>query len=167
MNGFYDTLQELLAQEKALYEQAVKLSRDKKEAVLGNKVAELDLLVRSEQKLISDLQAAEQRRMVSIHEFTAKLGIDPAAVTLAAMVESAPESRRKPLAEVHGALRETLETLLALNDENRVLVEAQLQYTRYMLSVLTEEDATHTYSSHRGEKEKSKEPPQRTMDFSV
>jgi flagellar biosynthesis/type III secretory pathway chaperone len=164
---FYDDLRSLLARETALYEKAVGLSRDKKEAVMGNKVAELDLLIRAEQGLVNDLQTAEKQRLACLREFAAQNGCDPAAVTLAGMVEAAPEGERAALAETHAVLRKTLETLLALNEENRLLVESQLQYTRYMLSVLTEEDATHMYSPQGGEKEKPREPAQRTMDFSV
>jgi flagellar biosynthesis/type III secretory pathway chaperone len=167
MNRFYAGLHGLLTRERELYEQAVTLSRAKKEAVLGNKVAELDALIRSEQGLVNGLQAAEGKRLACAGEFAALTGCDPAGVTLAAMVEAAPGDLRPALAEMHKSLRETLETLLVLNEENRLLVESQLQYTQYMLSVLSEESATHLYSSHGVENEKPKEPPQRTMDFSV
>jgi len=167
MGAFYETLRDLLTRERVLYEQAVELSRSKKEAVMNNKVAEVDVLIRSEQRLINDLQAAESKRLACLQDFAAHSGRDPAGMTLAGMVEAAPENERASLAEIHGALRSTLETLLALNEENRVLVESQLQYTQYMLSVLTDEDATHTYSSRGGEKTKTAEPPQRTMDFSI
>jgi len=124
-------------------------------------------LIRSEQGLLNDLQDAERKRLTCLEAYAGQTGGDPAGVTLAQMVESAPEDMRGSLAGIHGSMRATLESLMAINEENRLLVESQLMYTRYMLSALTEEGATHTYSSQGGEKGKPAEPPQRTMDFSV
>ena len=166
MSRFYEALRELLAQEKSLYAEAVGVSRSKKEAVLNGQVAELDALVRSEQGLLVRMQTAERRRMDCVGDYAARTGRAARDVTLSEMVDSAPAGERVSLAELHEELRGLLETLRALGEENRQLVESRLEYTRFMLSVLTEEDgASHTYTSRGAEHEA---PPARgLMDLSV
>ena len=165
MNGFYTTLRGLLAQEKDLYAEAVGVSQAKKEAVSKGQVAELDGIVRAEQGLVIRLQTAERRRLDCLGDYAALTGRGTGDVTLAEMVESAPESERVSLAQLHEELRTLLESLLALNQENRLLVESRLQYTQYMLSVLTDNDSSNNYAAPGSEQQR--EPTPNLMDFTV
>jgi len=146
-----EELYDLLFEQKSLLEKMLELSRKEQQIIISGASDQLEGIVREELRELSKLGAIEKKR-TSLHKvISAELGIPEAELTVTAIAERAQPDEREAITK----LQEELTTLIglhkSLNDENRELIKAHLDYTEAMLDLLVDsEDPLNNYYNVEG-----------------
>ena len=152
MYSFYQIMQE----GKPIYEELVRLSRKKKIAIADKNVEPLDAIVRQEQGVVMRLSQWERNRADCVEKLSKQLGQTPESATFLFFAKQAPTEKQHEFKALHDELAHLLAELSELNDSNRKMLDARLEYVRFALSTLSEEQ-TNGYDARGGERDK-KEP---------
>lgn len=129
---------EIMLEGKTIYEELVRLSRQKKLAIVDKAVDSLDSVVRLEQGAVMRLGQWERVRTECVGKLAAKLGGNPSGATFLFFAQSAPPENRPAFLLLHQELSALLKELSELNEANRELLEARLEYVRFALDTLSE-----------------------------
>lgn len=153
LNRFAD----MLVNGKLLYSQMVTLSKEKKEAILSNKIDELDRVVRDEQNQLVRLQEWEKNRKRCAEEFAFKLGRSASDISIQNIIETAPDEQKQKLEGLHAELLKVVEEQVAINDVNRKLIETRLEYINMVVdTVRGDTDSSQMYSQSGAERDRQK-----------
>jgi len=167
MNDLFTALCNLLAAEKGVYTQLVSLSRDKKDAVVANKIEDLDNIVRTEQGHLVRINELERERRRLMEEFEALAQKPAAELQIKDIIEICPEDKRPELEAIHVELVAVLDEQVKLNDVNRQLVESRLEYINFLIDTMGEEtDGSNPYNS-TGADARTREQRSRIIDQRV
>lgn len=135
-NERIEAVYDVLAEQAAVLEALLALSREKRGAVLQNDTERLTEIVGGESRALSRMAKAEKRWAAVLPPAWEALGLTGEPVTLRVLIEHAEGEQRARLSSLHGEISATLDALKAQNTENGQLVEAQLAYTDMMLGLL-------------------------------
>ncbi len=132
-----------LSEEKAVYEELVELAEEKRDAVYKKDLERLDSVVRREQGAVMRLGHWEKQRLSCLEA----LKDHPGSPTLLFLAETAPSAERDALLKVHEELSGLIDTLRKANAGNKALIESRLEYVRFVLDVLNEDQTTGVYEA--------------------
>ncbi|MCL2002597.1 MAG: flagellar protein FlgN [Oscillospiraceae bacterium] len=140
----------VLSEEKAIYEELLACSDEKRNAVYEGQLERLDAVVRKEQAAAARLEHWEKQRLACMD---APEGSSDSP-TLLFFATLAPGGEGEALRALHGELSELLRDLQAKNAENKVLLESRLDYAKFAIDALHTEQSGGLYGSRYGS-----EPP--------
>jgi flagellar biosynthesis/type III secretory pathway chaperone len=132
-----------LSEEKAVCQELIALAEEKKDAVLQKNIEQLDSVVRREQGAVMRLGHWEKQRISCLE--TPK--DHPGSPTLLFFAETAPSPEREVLRALHKDLSALIETLRSANAENKAMIESRLEYVRFVLDMLNEDQTSGVYSA--------------------
>lgn len=132
-----------LSEEKAVYEELVELAEEKRDAVYKKDLERLDSVVRREQGAVMRLGHWEKQRLSCLEALKDR----PGSPTLLFLAETAPPAERDALLKVHEELSGLIDTLRKTNAGNKALIESRLEYVRFVLDVLNEDQTTGVYGA--------------------
>lgn len=127
---------EAMAAERDACMRLLELGKAKKDQLVNNRVTELNLTVRAESEAVKKLKTAAKRRQEALkaialeHGAAGELSFDDVLMFL-------PGEKRAEAAGFKSSFRETVAELAGLNALNQRLIETQMQYTEFCLSMLT------------------------------
>lgn len=136
MKQIIDGVYELLLEQKAVQETLLDLARKKRDAVVKNDTDELSLIVADEYVALSNMKKIEKQRTKLSNEAAALAGKSPEDMTVTELVELAEESQKAKLEAVRSELMDIIGKLKSQNDENRSLVEMQLEFNSILMSAV-------------------------------
>lgn len=154
MDTLYQRFADLLGSGRQLYAQMVALSQAKRKAILGNQIDELDRAVRDEQNQLVRLQEWERNRKKCADELALKLGLAPEELRINDIIDAAPEYERPRLNARYQELLAVVQEQVAVNDQNRVLIESRLEYVNVMVDTMRGDSQDTTYTAQGGEPER-------------
>lgn len=129
-------LQECMNKLLSLNKVLLELSEKKKDCLIKNDVAGLELLIAEEQERLSDLTRQEHRRQKAVLEIMRNSGQTAEAWTLEDVLPFLSESYRKQISSLKEDL---LIVIQLLRDNNKTiddLTQLSLNYVEYMINTL-------------------------------
>jgi flagellar biosynthesis/type III secretory pathway chaperone len=158
MVNFMEHLAQLygvLQEESFLYEELLKLSKEKREILLNKKIGELPSITRKEGCLVEKISKLEDERIELLHEVAERGGVPVESVNLSKIIEIAPEGMGEQFTKLRATFRATLEELQRLNELNEGMITDSLSYIKLTLDTIrnTVESQHSTYGGQGKRKE--------------
>ena len=141
MNQSAVELKNILAKELNVYQELLKLAKDKTKLLVDRKLTELQASVEQEESLVQRLVELEPLRQ----EQVMALAGEP-VVKLEVLVEKlSDESIKTEMIDIGSKLREIVEELKVINDGNQRLAQVGLEVAQHTIKIMTRAPKPVTY----------------------
>jgi hypothetical protein len=115
----------------------IELGKAKKDQLIENRVTQLNLTVRAESEAVKKLKTASKYRVEALKGVALEFGLEY-PIELNDVLALLPNENREQAQGIKASIQLAVEELAALNALNQKLIETQIQYTEFCLSMLTE-----------------------------
>ena len=137
MASLMENIVEVLEQENKEYQTLIKLSEEKTPVIIKGDLENLNRITEAEQVIVERIQKLEKdriRTMKDISEVTnfkedIKLG------DLITMMDKHPEEQKR-LRDLHDRLKETMNRMKRVNEQNRDLLQNSLEMVQFEMNLL-------------------------------
>jgi len=148
MRRILTDLCELLREQKQILERMLELSKEEREVIISGKSGRLEDIIRLELKELSKLGQVEKRRIEHHKAIASEMNISDAELTVRKIAENAEPDEREVIQGVQRELMALIDEHTAVNNENRELIKAHLEYTETMMELMvgTEDPLNNMYS---------------------
>ena len=136
MASLIENLIDVLGKEDIEYKSLLDIAKEKTDAIIRNDIDELQIIVGREQQIIEKLDALESAREEHVEDIANVLNVplDEMKIDrLIRMMEKQPQFQQE-LIRVHDSLKETMNQLIMLNDNNRVLLQQSLDKLEFEIN---------------------------------
>ena len=141
MNQNAVELKNILAQELNVYQELLKLAKDKTKLLVDRKLTELQASVEQEENLVQQLVELEPLRQEQVMAITGE-----PVVKLEVLVDKlSDESIKTELIDIGSKLREIVEELKVINDGNQRLAQVGLEVAQHTIKIMTRAPKPVTY----------------------
>lgn len=127
----------VLGEENAEYHLLLELSRKKKPVIINGDIDQLQEITEDEQNIIDRITHLEKQRRQCMSDIANVINRDVETLkleNLITMLEKRPEEQKK-LEDVRMNLRETVNLVSDINEQNRILLESARDIVEFNLSV--------------------------------
>ncbi|HHW32015.1 MAG TPA: flagellar protein FlgN [Clostridiaceae bacterium] len=138
--GFISKLADILEQERAIYQDILKMSKEKTNVIIEGRVSDLERIVSSEQSLIVQLGKLEELRENLISEISSYLNIPPQDLKISDIIVHVDEEQAERLRICKKGIEGTLNELMNVNDLNSKLIKNSLEYIDFSINILSRLD---------------------------
>lgn len=138
MASLIENLIGVLEKETVQYKELLELSRTKTDAIVHNRVDELQDILGTEQKMITQLDALERAREEHIDDIANVLNVPVAEMKIARLIklmEKQPKDQAL-LIKVHDELKSVVDQLVKVNDNNKVLLQESLGMLEFEMNLV-------------------------------
>ena len=132
MNSALDLIISLLKNQRETYEELLRLSVRKQEAVTRGDVGELDVIVQAEELLLMKICESEHERLKIVSDFCSNNGISESEFKFSEW-PGVNSKQKKLIEEVKTEFLETLDKLTKANIANQKLISLQLEYIHHII----------------------------------
>jgi len=144
-------LYDLLFEQKDLLDNMLELSRKEQQIIISGAADKLEDVVRRELRELSKLGAIEKKRLALHKMISAEFGLSERELTVSAIAARADQDEREAITKLQGELTVLINEHRDLNNENRELIKAHLEYTEAMLDVMVDsEDPLNNFYNVEG-----------------
>ena len=141
MNQSAVELKNILAKELSVYQELLKLAKDKTKLLVDRKLTELQASVEQEENLVQQLVELEPLRQEQVMAITGE-----PVVKLEVLVDKlSDESIKTELIDIGSKLREIVEELKVINDGNQRLAQVGLEVAQQTIKIMTRAPKPVTY----------------------
>ena len=141
MNQNAVELKNILAQELNVYQELLKLAKDKTKLLVDRKLTELQASVEQEENLVQQLVELEPLRQEQVMAITGE-----PVVKLEVLVDKlSDESIKTELIDIGSKLREIVEELKVINDGNQRHAQVGLEVAQHTIKIMTRAPKPVTY----------------------
>ena len=141
----------LLEEQKLLLENMLELSHKEQQIIIKGASAELEDIVRRELRELSKLGAIEKKRMALHKDISIELDLQGQELTVSAIAGKAEPDEREAITKLQAELTSLISQHRILNDENKELIKAHLDYTEAMLDLMVDsEDPLNNFYNDEG-----------------
>ena len=137
MASLIENLISILEKEKNEYNQLLDLSLDKTSVIVKNDIEKLQVIVTEEQKRIGIINRLEKTREENIKDIANVLNIPENEFkldNLIKLLDKQPKEQEE-LGRVRDAFRRTMNKLVKVNDNNRVLLQESINMIEFELNL--------------------------------
>lgn len=157
MNAFVlNELMDVLEKETALYEDILKISRNKTRVVVEGKIQELDSIVKVEQNIVLQIGRLEDKREELVARIRTELGLDSEQITISEIVKHVPEEQAVSLKASQEKMVNTLGELKNVNDLNSKLIRNSLDYIDFSVNLISAADISSNNYGESGQVNETK-----------
>ena len=142
----FDQLMIQIEEQKNAYQTLLDLSRQKREALIGQGEQSLDSLVEAEEKLLLYIGSLEKKRMQIASEVAKQGNMELEQLTLSTWPGLTDEDRDS-IKAMQQAFAEILGELDTLNEVNSKLLKVQLDYVQDMMKHVTKISESTSYNA--------------------
>jgi flagellar biosynthesis/type III secretory pathway chaperone len=143
-----DQLVGVLKQETKVYDDILRISKNKTNTIIKGKVAELENIVKLEQALVMQIGKLEGAREKLVEELSAQLDMQSSEVTISDIVSKLKGEQADALKEYQEKMSSVLGDLRGANDLNSKLIKNSLDYISFSVNILTTNDmGSNNYGS--------------------
>ncbi|TYQ15013.1 UNVERIFIED_CONTAM: FlgN protein [Acetivibrio alkalicellulosi] len=146
-----DSLFEILNQEALIYEDILKISRDKTDIIIKGKVNELENITKLEQSLIVKMGKLEILRESLIEEISQELDIKESNATVSLIAQHLDKDTSTKLYEYKSKMENLLAELKDINELNSKLLQNSIDYIDFSLNVLSSASESDNNYGHEGQ----------------
>jgi hypothetical protein len=147
---------EVLEQETKIYDDLLKISRDKTDIIVEGKVSELENIVKLEQSYILSMSKLENVREALVEKLSSTLGLDASEMTISTLTNYANDECVKKLKTCQMTMSTLLNDLKDINSTNSKLIKNSLEYIDFSINILTAADAANNTYENTGQVKGSK-----------
>lgn len=141
MNQNAVELKNILAEELNVYQELLKLAKDKTKLLVDRKLTELQASVEQEESLVQRLVELEPLRQEQVMAMAGE-----PVVKLEVLVEKlSDESIKTEMIDIGSKLREVVEELKVINDGNQRLAQVGLEVAQQTIKIMTRAPKPVTY----------------------
>ena len=141
MNQSAVELKNILAQELNVYQELLKLAKDKTKLLVDRKLTELQASVEQEENLVQQLVELEPLRQEQVMAIAGE-----PVIKLEVLVEKlSDESIKQELIDIGSKLREIVEEIRVINEGNQRLAQVGLEVAQHTLKIMTRAPKPVTY----------------------
>ncbi len=134
MEAKYAQLNRILEEEVLLYNEFLRLSREKTEAILTGDTTTLSAITRNEQAMIYTAGQLEKQQDACVQDIKEAAGSTETRWNLTNLMDLAPGKERENLSKHQETLGRTLVEQQELNELNGKLLQSNLEYIHSMLA---------------------------------
>ncbi len=137
MASLIETLIDVLEQENTGYEELLNLSKDKTSAIVRGSVEELQEILVKEQKCIDDINKIEAKRIENVKDICNVLNLSDKGMKIDMIIEmlSKQPKEQGQLKDVQLKLKRTVDQLMKINDNNKVLLKESMDMIEFELNL--------------------------------
>jgi len=130
----------LLEQQKEALGNMLALAKEERQIIIDGDSDKLEDVIRLELKALNKLGAIEKQRL-ELHKVIAmELAIPDDDLTVTKITEKAEPDEREAIRKLQMELMPLIEEHAAVNNENRELIKAHLEYSETMLELMAESE---------------------------
>ena len=126
----------MLLEQKLVLGRMLELSLEERQTIISGESSKLEDIVRQELRELSKLGGIEKKRVALHKEISAELGLPEKNITVSAIAERADSDERDKITELQKELTDLINRHAAVNNENRELIKAHMEYSETMLDLL-------------------------------
>jgi hypothetical protein len=164
-NRLIADLIDVLLQESKIYDEILKISKNKTNIIVEGKVIELEKIVKLEQSLVLQMAKMEDQRENLVGKISAIIGMKPEEITIKSLVNYVDKEQGVILKEQQEKIVETVTLLSGSNDLNSKLIKSSLDYISFSLNLFANAGNADNNYSGTGEKRTGKE--RNFFDFKI
>ena len=141
MNQSAVELKNILAKELNVYQELLKLAKDKTKLLVDRKLTELQASVEQEENLVQQLVELEPLRQEQVMAIAGE-----PVIKLEVLVEKlSDESIKLEMIDIGSKLREVVEEIRVINEGNQRLAQVGLEVAQHTLKIMTRAPKPVTY----------------------
>ena len=130
----------ILGDQKAILEDMLRLSLEERRIIVNGEAERLESIVRQELKELSKLGAAEKKRLELHGAISAEFGLPESQVNVKSIAQRATNAEREAIIVLQSGLMGLIEQHVAINNENRELINAHIEYSEMMIDLLVDSE---------------------------
>lgn len=138
MNQVLDQLLQILNYQLELYSTLLQLAREEQKILVENRSKDLEPVLEQEDQIIFNIEEVDKTRRVMFQRVASMLGIERDAVTLQKLIGRVVEPYSTEFSNKYNQLAETIDDLNNVNQLNSQLINNSLDYTRYVMDLITQ-----------------------------
>ena len=136
----------LLSEEKAILETLLSLSQEERRIIISGESEMLEGIVRHELRELRKLSGIEKQRLELHGAISAEFNLAVSEVNVSAIAERATQGERIAIRALQTDLTELIAQHTELNNENRELINAHIEYSEIMIDLMVDsEDPLNNY----------------------
>lgn len=125
----------IIAEQAGIYNDILKISRDKTDIIVKGKVNDLDNITKLEQSLVIRLGKLEAKREELVREISMEFDINPEEVTVSDIAERLDGKQAEKLMECKDSLALSLKELRETNELNSKLIKNSLDFINFSINL--------------------------------
>lgn len=137
MEDLIAQLGNVLKEETNIYNDVLRVSKQKTSVIVEGKVAELEKIVKTEQTFLKRISGLESRREALVGELSAVFGRKPEELTISNIAELSEGKNGEMLKNVQKSMTDLISELYRTNEMNSMLVRNSLDYIDFSLGLFT------------------------------
>lgn len=140
-------LMDVLEREAGIYDELLKISQNKTDLIVKNKVSDLDNITKLEQTLVLNMSKLEELRENIINDLTAELGVNQSEMTISELLKYIDKSQVQKLEAYKTNLLSKINEIKEINDLNSKLIKNSIDYINFSINVLSSAPADNNYDN--------------------
>ncbi|NLD49162.1 MAG: flagellar protein FlgN [Clostridiaceae bacterium] len=125
----------LIAEQAGIYDDILKISRDKTDIIVKGKVIDLENITKIEQSLVIKLGKLEAKREDLVKEISKDLDLDPEEMIVSDLVDRLDSKQAEELKRLKDSLALSLKELKDTNELNSKLIKNSLDYIDFSINL--------------------------------
>ena len=146
----------VLNQESKIYEDILKMAKNKTDVIVKGRVTELDAIVKLEQSLVFQLGRLENMREKLVEKLATDLKVDPSELTISKLMENVKGEQANNLKNCQDNMISAVKDLKDSNELNSKLIGNSLDFINFSLNILTNTDIGNNNYGDTGEVRQAK-----------
>lgn len=138
MASLIEELIDTLNKETGEYEKLLELSRRKSAVITGRDIPALEKITDDEQTVVSVIENLDAKRAQVTRDIAEVINKDVETLKLSVLIEllsKQPDEQRR-LSDVHDRLKVTVDSVRAINESNRQLIDQSLEMVDFDINML-------------------------------
>ena len=142
---------ELLSEQKSILETMLALSQEERRIIISGESELLEDVVRQGMRELSKLGKVEKRRLELHDAISSEFRMPKEDISVTAIAKRAAASERVAITKLQVDLTELIKQHNTLNNENRELIMAHIEYSEAMMELMVDsEDPLNNYYGNDG-----------------
>ncbi|MGE5328923.1 MAG: flagellar protein FlgN [Deltaproteobacteria bacterium] len=140
---------QMLEAEHKIYEEILKLSKDKTQIIIEGKVSELDHIVKLEQAFVLQISKVEKSRNEFFLKFSQEINLNKKTWNVTELKKIASPEQVKRLEKYQQGMTGILSELAQVNQLNSKLISNSLEFIEFSLNIMSSADiASNNYGNN-------------------
>ena len=140
MRQVLEELHSLLIEQKSILTDMLALSEEERRIIISGEADKLEDVVRKEMRLLSKLNAIEKKRMAMNPAVSAEFDLPIKEITVTSIAARAKPDEREVITSLQKELSALLGRHTELNNENRELIKAHIEYTDAVMDIMVDSE---------------------------
>lgn len=138
MASLIEELIDILERENSEYEKLLELSKQKSAVITKRDIPALEKITDDEQTVVTDIGNLDAKRAQVTRDIADVINKDVETLKLSVLIEllSKQPGEQKKLSEIHDRLKVTVESVRAINESNRQLIDQSLEMVEFDINMM-------------------------------